>query len=606
MISIKYLNKIFADFAANNTMINSYDSGFIFDINPEPEINYPLLFVELPSAVIDNSINYDFTIYAIDRLKEDDSNLLDVHNSALKIVSDFRTYLRKNQELSSLLFVEDESPVDFFAHKYSDYTAGAKMEIKVKVLNNELLCDIPLNNFDFGEYINWNINYSSSTSNNVVYTFSAGTGLSVTNNANNITYTYTGNTSSGSSLNLIAGENITLTSTGSSTTINSVLKYFTGGTGSGSIVTTSPAITSFANGNNAVSIGVNNSANTAYSLCLGGQSNLINNTYSIRSIILGGVSNRIFTTNSAAKHNAIINSYNSQIKGSTFLSSINSGIGNKIASGQYSNINGGRFNYINGEASSYITTSTIVNGASNIITGSSSTILNGSGNVVGGGSLIGGGGLNYCTAPQSVILHGVGNRAIGSSSVYSLIGTGLNNTINDTGTALCNSIINGYSNIITGKFSTIINGYANTINSNYGLISGKSNTINSGHTYATVFGNGLQSIKSNTVHVPNLSIDRGIFLKPFEITEDTTIEADDYNYIIVNSESAVNISLNASYLDGYTLVIKDGSGNGNISVNYEGGIDGDTDLLLSRPYSCAILTYQLSNDKFFITSLYSI
>jgi len=88
MADFKTIIKTINDFSDGHTQINYFDWGNIYEIDSN-KFNFITLFVNPKPAVIKNDITYfNFDIYILDLMEQDESNLLDVMNLTSMIGND--------------------------------------------------------------------------------------------------------------------------------------------------------------------------------------------------------------------------------------------------------------------------------------------------------------------------------------------------------------------------------------------------------------------------------------------------------------------------------------------------------------------------------------
>jgi hypothetical protein len=186
--------------------------------------------------------------------------------------------------------------------------------------------------------------------------------------------------------------------------------------------------------------------NYSYNSVVGGKSNTINN--SGESVIIGGYSNLIQTTNTSFNSNLIGGGRNNRITGSTEYSSMVGGRNNSLYNNSYSTIVGGFGNQIYDTVNSFIGggfSNTISNGYFLTIGGGSeNTVNNGSYNTIVGGTENVINATTATTGSYNTMVGGVNNQI--NNSYYSNILDGFNNQINNAG--FVSSILGGYANKI--------------------------------------------------------------------------------------------------------------------------------------------------------------
>lgn len=163
--------------------------------------------------------------------------------------------------------------------------------------------------------------------------------------------------------------------------------------------------------------------------------------------------------------------------------SVVAGGNNNTAAGTCSVISGGDNNTVGA------TNSTISGGTSNRLAGNCSTIAGGKLNTGSADfSFIGGGQLNHIEAgqPYSTIVGGLGNEIIGS--------TGDSNTI-----------LGGFSNVISGSSNSVIGGAQNTVS-----INAASFVFGSGMTIGAGTSIGSTNLYTQNIHVTGSTTSDGI------------------------------------------------------------------------------------------------
>lgn len=209
----------------------------------------------------------------------------------------------------------------------------------------------------------------------------------------------------------------------------------------------------------------------------------------IYSIALGGNGNQVFP-----QYSAIINGNLNTISNTSNFSFIGGGSSNTIsASSGFSFIGTGGNITTTGLYSTVINANTaianglhttVINGNTNSVTATFSTIGNGNNNTISGNPA-------YAT-----ILDGYSNTVTGSGG---LIVDGYSNTVN----GIWSSIINGNNNSISGRNSTVLNGSSNILDaasSENTILVGTSNShINSSNTVIIGSGNTLTNVNSHFI-----------------------------------------------------------------------------------------------------------
>lgn len=306
--------------------------------------------------------------------------------------------------------------------------------------------------------------------------------------------------------------------------------------------------------------GGNNQALANFSSVINGITNIIN-VAGTNSVILGGVTNTI-----SSASNFIGTTSNSSIGATSSFSTILNGSTNIVsASSAFSFIGTGNNITVTGLYATVLNATTatanglhslILNGNTNSVTGSFSTIGNGNNNTISGG-------ISYAT-----ILDGYSNTITGSGS---FIGDGYSHTIS----GLYSTILNGNTNTINARNSTILNGSSNLVDSNSaectiltgtgnnilnttnGLITGNSNTLNTANnSYILGTSNSIQSSSSKVIGSLNIIAAGGSFNRVFGNSNNLGVNSVQNNIFglgntLINSTHDNNVIGFNNTIDGY-------------------------------------------------------
>lgn len=118
--------------------VNTAMYGDVFELNSKPNNVYSVFFItETDHIIRENTTEYQLTLYYIDRLFEDKSNVLDIHSTGIQVLAKI---------INILNYENDNIDIDFninattFEQKFSDYCAGVYVNLNV-IVNNEIsLC----------------------------------------------------------------------------------------------------------------------------------------------------------------------------------------------------------------------------------------------------------------------------------------------------------------------------------------------------------------------------------------------------------------------------------------------------------------------------------
>ncbi len=141
--NFKNIIKEIEEFASNHNEIHSFDWGHTSKISTT-DTDFKLLFLQ-PTTInrTQESSIYNFTLYVIDLLKHDKSNLLDVMNSCDLIGLDFFAKYYDND--SAGFYLQEQVTGNFFDEYFDEYTAGVYYDISLEVDNRLNECSIPEN-----------------------------------------------------------------------------------------------------------------------------------------------------------------------------------------------------------------------------------------------------------------------------------------------------------------------------------------------------------------------------------------------------------------------------------------------------------------------------
>jgi hypothetical protein len=107
------------------------------------EVTYPAMFFTLTNAqILAKQIQYNFSIYIMDRMLMEETNETDVLSDTTLIGQDIVANLR-SPEYNWL--VGDNMPVTFYTESDPDYLAGIKIDFTLTLSSLNDTCQIPTN-----------------------------------------------------------------------------------------------------------------------------------------------------------------------------------------------------------------------------------------------------------------------------------------------------------------------------------------------------------------------------------------------------------------------------------------------------------------------------
>lgn len=161
MITYNNIITYFNDIATNHTLINSFHSGFLdeVDIDKMDSANFPILYVEPTTSVMgDGYLNYSFNVLVLDMVLEDLTDRNTVWTNTLQILQDVIADFRQNLALQpsgadsgkKFSYVDGqvvlEMPIsaDPFTARFANLLTGWSGSFTMQVNNSNNLCDAPI------------------------------------------------------------------------------------------------------------------------------------------------------------------------------------------------------------------------------------------------------------------------------------------------------------------------------------------------------------------------------------------------------------------------------------------------------------------------------
>lgn len=131
------INKL-KDISLTIPNINSAFDGDIFLLNSKPNIDYGVFFItQSQHTVNENTKTFNLTLYFVDRVFEDDSNVLSVQSMGIEVLSNIiNIFNYENDDVN----IEYGINFNTFIHKFTDKCSGVYANIAIEVENNVNLC----------------------------------------------------------------------------------------------------------------------------------------------------------------------------------------------------------------------------------------------------------------------------------------------------------------------------------------------------------------------------------------------------------------------------------------------------------------------------------
>tara|TARA_R100001530_G_scaffold53610_1_gene39561 strand:+ start:647 stop:1141 length:495 start_codon:yes stop_codon:yes gene_type:complete len=140
--------------------ISTTTTGDIFDIDLEKNTKYPLMHINPVSVTTRRTeLVYNFQIFIMDMVKNDDSNEQEVYSEILSICIDVISIM-SNSKWQSQLTLDIDAPVYFaegdftlepFTERFDQAVSGWVFQLPITVENNFQSCAIPMDNTLIGE-----------------------------------------------------------------------------------------------------------------------------------------------------------------------------------------------------------------------------------------------------------------------------------------------------------------------------------------------------------------------------------------------------------------------------------------------------------------------
>lgn len=144
MSNFKNIITTLSGFSYSHEQVNEFGWGPISNISTKNQDFVLVWFLPTGARVEHSSTILQGNLYVMDLLKQDDTNLLDIHNDTYQIGRDFVSEFYDQETIYG--FVMDESAdAEPFEHKFDDYTAGWIFTIEIEFENSVNICNVPKN-----------------------------------------------------------------------------------------------------------------------------------------------------------------------------------------------------------------------------------------------------------------------------------------------------------------------------------------------------------------------------------------------------------------------------------------------------------------------------
>lgn len=135
MTYLQVINKV-KEVLESNPLIQCVKEGSAGDILNETNLTYPMSIISVtqPHQIGNPESIFNFTIFYIDRLSEDNKNF--IWNAALKVFADFIAEFEDGYDM--YVDTEVKIPVELFTDDYSDSCAGGWINIAINANTSEI------------------------------------------------------------------------------------------------------------------------------------------------------------------------------------------------------------------------------------------------------------------------------------------------------------------------------------------------------------------------------------------------------------------------------------------------------------------------------------
>lgn len=126
------------EIAQQQPNINYVGEGDIYELNKLPNINYSVFYITQGThQVYENTLQYTFNLFYIDRLMADNSNRLQIQSQGMLVINNIINLLNQLDVDIDIVY-----PVTFtsFNQRFADECSGVFAEITINVDNNLGIC----------------------------------------------------------------------------------------------------------------------------------------------------------------------------------------------------------------------------------------------------------------------------------------------------------------------------------------------------------------------------------------------------------------------------------------------------------------------------------
>jgi hypothetical protein len=135
--------------------MKSFRYGDILDILKGSKIDYACMFMNVSNASYgDGSVQVTVELLAMDKTTKDDLNKLDVENTMMHVINDFKNVMRYSDRWQS--FYNDiifGSPARKYYDNFADVVTGWGLTITLDILDLDGICILPIVDYDYEQQV---------------------------------------------------------------------------------------------------------------------------------------------------------------------------------------------------------------------------------------------------------------------------------------------------------------------------------------------------------------------------------------------------------------------------------------------------------------------
>mgnify|MGYP003634890911 FL=1 len=134
----------FKDLATRHKMVNSFNSGDIYDVNFDDENKSPIYpyvhLVPQPSQMLENEMLFVFNLIVMDLVDTEFANYYDIQSDCIQIVQDIIFEFKGQNQTEQIL---DPTSFSVFTERFNDEVSGANATITLSIPQEINICENP-------------------------------------------------------------------------------------------------------------------------------------------------------------------------------------------------------------------------------------------------------------------------------------------------------------------------------------------------------------------------------------------------------------------------------------------------------------------------------